>query len=69
MSTKEEGRAWFTLLIGLPALIGWIAYGMAWVLEPRFPGLITPIQAAGGAAGIYYSILLIVGMGASGTYY
>lgn len=62
MSKKDEaeqGRAWFTFLLGLPALIGWAAYGLAWLLAPRMPMPVTPLDWAGSAVGAYYSIIFL----------
>jgi hypothetical protein len=43
----------------LPAIIGWIAYGGAWLLQPRMGiGFPMPIEAAGYAVGAYYMIVL-----------
>jgi hypothetical protein len=59
MKTTEEGRAWFTGLIGLPAALTWIAYGAGWLLQPRFPEL-TPEACASSVAGFYYFIALLI---------
>jgi hypothetical protein len=56
---KETARAWGWFLIALPAIIGWIAYGGAWLLQPRMGiGFPMPIEAAGYAVGAYYMIVL-----------
>jgi hypothetical protein len=59
MKTTEEGRAWFTGLIGLPAALCWIAYGAGWLLYPRFPEL-TPETCAKGVAAGYYSLAMLI---------
>lgn len=59
----EQGRAWFTFLLGLPALIGWAAYGLAWLLAPRLPLPVDPLAWAGFAVGCYYSILAFIALG------
>lgn len=58
-NTKEEGRAWFALLAGIPALLAWVAYGAAWLLAPRFPELPDPILCAGYAAGGWYALVIL----------
>lgn len=59
MKTTEEGRAWFTMLIGLPAALSWIAYGAGWLLQPRFPEL-TPEVCSGSVAAVYYSFAALI---------
>lgn len=53
---NEEGRAWFTILAGLPATIAWAAYGVGWLLAPRLSFPVDPLAWAGCAAGAYYAI-------------
>lgn len=53
----EEGRAWFAILGGIPAILAWIAYGLCWLLEPRLVGEQDPLLWAGYTAGTYYLIV------------
>lgn len=57
---NEEGRAWFALLAGVPAILSWAAYGVAWIAAPRFPGLPSPIECAAGTAGFYYALVMVL---------
>ena len=59
----EQGRAWFTFLLGLPALIGWVAYGLTWLLAPRLPMPVDPLSAAGAAVGAYYAVMAFIVLG------
>lgn len=63
MKTDEQSRAWFTFLLGFPAILAWIVYVLAWLLGPRFPELPDPIICAGYAAGAYYSIIAFIFIG------
>lgn len=59
----QEGRAWFTMLAGPPAIIGWTAYGLAWLLGPRLP---VPADLSSGQAtptGTYYLIAAFIAFG------
>lgn len=53
----QEGRAYFTMLVSLPAIFAWIAYGAAWLLGPHFATPPDPLLWAGCVAGGYYLIL------------
>ncbi len=57
MGDKDEGRAWFALLGGIPAVIAWAAYGLCWLLEPRLASEQDPIVWAGYAAGAWCLIV------------
>lgn len=63
MSDKEEGRAWFALLGGIPAIIAWLAYGLCWLLDPRIAGEQDPLMWAGYAAGGWYMIAAMIAFG------
>lgn len=55
---REMLRAWGWFMIGLPAVIGWLAYGLAWLLQPRMGlGFPLPIEAAGYAMAAYYTLV------------
>lgn len=60
---EEEGRAWFALLGGIPAIIAWAAYGLCWLLAPRLAGEHDPLQWAGYAAGAWYMIVITFAIG------
>ena len=59
-SEAEEGRAWFTLLVSLPAILAWIGYGLAWLLGPHLVIAPEPLLWAGYAAGGYYAIIIFI---------
>ncbi len=50
----------FSVLLGIPALIAWIAYGLCWLLDPRIAGVQSPAEWAFNAAACYYMILLSI---------
>lgn len=56
----EEGRAWFAVLGGVPAIIGWIAYGLAWLLGPQLAVQPDPLLWAAYGVGGYYLLLVSV---------
>ena len=62
-SIREEGRAWFALLAGVPALLGWVGYGLAWLLAPHLPAQPDPLIWAACAAGGWYALLLTFTVG------
>ena len=56
---SNEGRDFFTLGAGIPAILAWIAYGLCWLLEPRLAGEQNPIVWAGYAAGGWYLAMAV----------
>ncbi len=62
MSRNEasEGRAYFALLLGVPALLAWLAYGFAWLIGPHLAVEPSPLLWAGYAAGGYYLMIAFV---------
>lgn len=57
-SDQEAGRAWFALLAGIPALLGWVGYGLAWLLAPHLDTDPNPLLWAAYGAGAWYALLL-----------
>lgn len=49
---KFHGWVWF----GVPAVLGWLGYGIAWLLAPRFADFPDPLQCAWMLAGGWYAI-------------
>lgn len=56
MITKNTDFAW--IIIGIPAVLAWLAYGLCWLLEPRLAVEVSPIVWAEYAAGGWYAILI-----------
>lgn len=63
MSDKTEGRAWFAILAGIPAILAWAAYGLAWLIGPHLVTPPDPLLWAGYTAGGYYLVLLALTVG------
>lgn len=59
----EHGRAWFAILAGIPAILGWVGYGLAILLAPHLGTAPDPLHWAGIAAGGWYLIVLTVAVG------
>lgn len=49
-------------LFGTPALLGWLAYLLAWLLDPRMAGVQDPLQWAGAVALGYYMVIGLLGL-------
>lgn len=58
MNSNTEGLPWFSILAGVPAIMAWAAYGVAWLLGPHFAVAPDPLVWAGYAAGGYYALVL-----------
>lgn len=56
--TTEQGRAWFAILAGIPAILGWVGYGLAILLAPHLGTAPDPLHWAAIAAGGWYLIVL-----------
>ena len=56
-----NGILW--LLLGIPAILAWIAYGMAWLLAPHLVGEVSQIHWALYTAGGWYLILFVLAGG------
>lgn len=57
-NTTEQGRAWFAILAGIPAILGWAGYGLAVLLAPHLDVAPDPLHWAAIAAGGWYLIIL-----------
>lgn len=58
MEIKGRDVAW--LGAGVPAIIGWVVYGAAWLIGPRFPELPDPLMCSGYAVGAYYILIFVI---------
>lgn len=56
--TTEQGRAWFAILAGIPAILGWVGYGLAILLAPHLGTAPDPLHWAAIATGGWYLIVL-----------
>jgi hypothetical protein len=57
---EPSGRDIFTMGIGIPAMIAWIAYGLCWLIEPRLATDQNPLIWAAYAAGGWYLIIAVL---------
>lgn len=55
--TKNDA-AW--IFLGVPALLGWIAFGSGWLLDPHLVAEVVPLMWSMYLVGVYYLMLLIV---------
>jgi hypothetical protein len=47
-------RAYGWIWIGIPSVLGWIAYGLAWLLAPRIAEAVDPLVWAGNTVLVWY---------------
>lgn len=57
---EPTGRDVFTMGIGIPAMLAWIAYGLCWLIEPRLTTDQNPLVWAACAAGGWYLIMGVI---------
>lgn len=58
MNVSGSDFAW--IVIGIPAVLAWLAYGLCWLLEPRLAAEVSPIMWAGYAASGWYILMALI---------
>ena len=52
-----NGLAW--MLLGVPAILGWLGYLLGWLLDPHLIMEVNPLMWAMYAAGGWYAFLIV----------
>ena len=60
-----DDTPWFGLVLGFPALLGWLAYGICWLLDGRLGGGTDALFWAGSAVAIYYALMISLVIGSN----
>ncbi|MDX5412837.1 MAG: hypothetical protein LPK02_07295 [Rhodobacterales bacterium] len=50
----------FAMLISIPAVMAWVVYGIAFLINPHMTAAVDPITVALGSVGIYYGIMVFL---------
>lgn len=66
MPGNVSGNTVAWALLGGPAILGWVAFGVAWLLAPRLGGEVVPLMWAFWAVAGWYGFLALVFGGAWG---
>lgn len=61
--SRDEGWGWFAFLAGIPAILGWAAYGLAILLAPHLTATPDPLIWAGYTVGVWYGIVALFTVG------
>ncbi len=56
----EGWNAFLWLALGIPAVLGWFAFGLGWLLDPHLVAEVIPLVWAAYAAGAWYVLMLLL---------
>lgn len=60
-----RGLEFLSLAAGIPAILGWLAYGLCWLINPRLAAEQDPLIWAAYAAGGWYAFWVMILGGSS----